>query len=172
MPVLGQVLVLCLASAAFAIPVALLRGVPDLHAGSTGAPAGTCAAPDGLGLVPATDVRWISQAEARALLGDGAAQFVDCRPRDQFHSGHVSGSISVPDETEVSGTAIELLSVAPTVITYCDAAGGCARSQRIAVALRSLGLPDVRVLEGGLPTWLDNGYPAESGSCRLCPTPN
>ena len=29
-------------------------------------------------------------------------------------------------------------------------------------------LPDVRVLEGGMPTWLHRGYPAESGTCHGC----
>jgi rhodanese-related sulfurtransferase len=117
----------------------------------------------------AEEIRWITQAEARGLVGAEGVTFIDCRPLDLFVEGHVSGSLHVPAE---SGTvADELLATlrgAATIITYCDADTGCERSLRMASVLTAAGLPDVRVLEGGMPDWMRNGYPAESGTCTLC----
>ena len=38
-----------------------------------------------------------------------------------------------------------------------------------AMLLAEDGAHDVRVLRGGIPEWLSNDYPAESGPCRVCP---
>jgi len=111
---------------------------------------------------------WIEQTEARALLGDPGVVFVDCRPSDQFQAGHISSALSMPSEQQLNGAAAELLRTARTIIAYCDARGGCESSQRLAARLRELGLADVRILRDGLPAWLESGYPAESGPCRLC----
>jgi rhodanese-related sulfurtransferase len=111
---------------------------------------------------------WIEQGEARALLGDPGVVFVDCRPSDQFQTGHISSALSMPSDQELFGAAADLLRTARTIIAYCDARGGCESSQRLAARLRELGLADVRILREGLPAWLQNGYPAESGPCRLC----
>jgi len=117
----------------------------------------------------AEEVRWITQAEARGLVGATGVTFIDCRPLDLFVEGHVSGSLHVPAESgTLAAEVLDNLRGAATVITYCDADTGCERSLRMASLLTAAGLPDVRVLEGGMPEWMRNGYPAESGTCRLC----
>jgi rhodanese-related sulfurtransferase len=121
----------------------------------------------------AAAVGWISPEEARTLLSAGSVAFVDCRSEPEFLNGHVSGALHVPAESGSPGEALlERLRGAATVVTYCDAGEACERSQRLATMLSQTGLPDVRVMRGGLPAWLSQGYPAESGSCPLCTSTN
>jgi rhodanese-related sulfurtransferase len=113
------------------------------------------------------EVGWISQDQARSLTGAPGVAFVDCRPEREYEAGHVAGSVHV-DGSSPFGSALQLLAGARTVIAYCDADHGCARSVQVASMLRHAGVPDVRVLEGGMPDWLQRGYPAESGVCGQC----
>jgi rhodanese-related sulfurtransferase len=128
---------------------------------------GSCHAPaQGFG---ESEVRWIDQTQARSLVGSVGVAFVDCRPRSQFEGGHVSGAIHLdPRSNGVSSALRSALGGASTVIAYCDAERQCERSLEVAKQLTAAGLPDVRVLEGGLPAWLEHGFPAESGTCQQC----
>jgi rhodanese-related sulfurtransferase len=126
----------------------------------------TCSAPD-----PATPtIRWMPRTEAHALIEDPSVVFVDARERAAFESGHVEGALSLAfDGATVPEPMLAMLRGARLVVTYCDTAGGCATSTRLARALVDAGLTDVRVLEGGMPGWLESGYAAEAGPCRSCP---
>lgn len=122
---------------------------------------------------PVTEVpviRWVSQAEARTWLDEPRVIFVDARSGEEFQAGHVAGAISAP---VVDGTLREdvltFVREARTVVAYCDTHDDCARSSRLAGLLAAAGIGDVRILEGGMPGWLANGYPAEAGTCRHCP---
>ncbi len=151
--------------ACLAVAVGVLRGVPDVAATRTEDPT-SCTAP----VIARPEVRWIEQDEARAMIDDAEVSFVDARPRDAYESGHIAGALSVPMETGViDDRAIALVRGALTVITYCDTGSECAASRRLAGLLAEAGLPDVRVMRGGMPAWLDNDYPAEAGPCRVCP---
>jgi rhodanese-related sulfurtransferase len=127
---------------------------------------GACVAPaDGV----AADLRFISPEEARKLLGQDAVAFVDCRSKDEFEAGHVAGSTHVePGVATIEPAILQIARSAHTVVTYCDADSECERSQRIASLFTQAGAADVRVLEGGLPAWLAEGFPAQSGECREC----
>lgn len=163
MSLLQQVLRLCTVSLAIGLGLWAVRGLPEPAAAS--GDTHVCAAtPSDKNYTTA----WIEQNEAHALLGDPGVVFVDCRPSDQFQSGHISSALSMPSEQDLTGASAALLRSARTIIAYCDARGGCESSQRLAARLRDLGLSDVRILRDGLPAWLQNGYPAESGPCRLC----
>jgi rhodanese-related sulfurtransferase len=145
----------------------VVRGVPRLPEPAGSSDAAACHAP---AEDHGTAVHWISQAQARDLVGNPDVAFVDCRAREQFEAGHVSGSVHLELQSgQVPPPLLDDLGSASTVIAYCDAEGGqCQRSLEMASVLRAAGLPDVRVLEGGLPAWLDRGYPAESGACHAC----
>jgi rhodanese-related sulfurtransferase len=110
-------------------------------------------------------VAWIRCDEARPLATDTSVTFVDARSVQEFQAGHVTEALSAPiDETGVVGReVIDALRGSRMVIAYCDTTSGCARSTRLAGLLAGAGLRDVRVLEGGMPAWLESGYPAEAG---------
>jgi len=162
---IGQALRVLLVGVVLGTGVAVVRGVP---AERPEAPAATsCSAP-----VPEHPaIQWISQEDAHALVNDATVTFVDARSRDAFQGGHVAGSLSVPLDRggAVAQNVVDMLRGARTVIAYCDTSGGCAASSQLASLLAGAGLRDVRVLQGGLPAWLERGYPAEAGTCRLCP---
>ncbi|WP_236516110.1 rhodanese-like domain-containing protein [Sandaracinus amylolyticus] len=145
--------------------IAVVRGVPDVEAMRAEAPA-SCAAP----VEARPEVRWIEQADAHRMVEDAAVTFVDARPREAYESGHVAGALNVPMETgAIDERSTSLVRGSRVVITYCDTSGDCASSKRLAGLLAEAGLPDVRVLRGGMPGWLENGYAAEAGPCRVCP---
>lgn len=165
MPLVHQILTICAVSLSVGLALLGVRGVP--LAPKTEAEQGMCSAPPSLA---AEQTRWISTEEAHRLFTSAAAVFVDCRPRSEFLQGHIASALSLPsDSSEIDASLLAQLSPAQTVIAYCNAAGGCASSVRLAARLTDLGLSDVRILTGGLPGWLELGYPAESGACRLCP---
>jgi rhodanese-related sulfurtransferase len=161
----SQALRLCAVAAGATLAVASWRGVPEIERADL-ATAGACAAPSA-GADGEPGVGWISQDQARSLTGAPGVAFVDCRPEREYEAGHVAGSLHLDGSTPPD-SALQQLAGARTVIAYCDADQGCARSVRVASMLRHAGVRDVRVLEGGMPDWLQRGYPAESGVCGQC----
>lgn len=158
-----QLLRICTAGIAFGVVLLLFRGVPKPVR-----PVGEVQACSATPSLADETSPWIEIAEARQLLSDPLVMFVDCRAREQYQAGHISGALSMPSDKELPESAMSQLHSARTIVAYCDARGGCESSQRLAARLRELGLTDVRILKDGLPGWLQAGYPAESGPCRLC----
>jgi len=66
----------------------LVRGLPAPPA-AVASDAGACQAP----IEGSAAISWISQEQARGLVGKPDVAFVDCRAREQFEAGHVSGSL-------------------------------------------------------------------------------
>ncbi len=177
-----QALMICVASLLGGLTLAWARGWPVAPSRVTAIPAAESAASceasaeasaeagAEAGAEPgAPGIRWISQEEASARVGDPNVAFVDCRTRDLFEKGHIAGALHVPaEEAALTPKALEALHAATTIITYCDADTACERSVRMASVFTRSGLADVRVLQGGIPAWLAHGFPAQSGTCRLC----
>lgn len=116
------------------------------------------------------EIGWIEQADARALIDDVDVVFVDARSTADYETGHVPNAIAMPMDTgAIDEATASLVRGARSVIAYCDTSGECANSRRLAMLLAEDGARDVRVLRGGIPEWLSNDYPAESGPCRVCP---
>ena len=150
---------------ALGVGAGVLRGFPSV-AEAGGEIEGACLPP----LADAPVVSWIAPADAMELVGQPDAVFVDARPEEVFIRGHVAGALHVPMEHgTVADDVVGLLRSARTIVAYDDTAEECARSTRLAGVLVAAGLSGVRVLEGGMPAWLEAGYPAEAGTCRLCP---
>jgi rhodanese-related sulfurtransferase len=146
------------------VALALLSGVP-----TPTPPEGAIAACQAPGDAATDEILFISQENARELAHAPGVAFVDCRSEDEFAAGHVTGSLHAePAVAAAPAPLVHALAGASTVITYCDAAQQCERSLRVASMLRQAGLRDVRVLEGGMPGWLEHGFPAESGTCGQC----
>lgn len=165
MSLLAQLASLCAASLGLGVAWLLVQGEPSTV--PAGGEQAVCAPP-----APAEvlETPWIEQSEAHALYGDPNVVFVDCRPAEEFVLGHIAHALSLPsDRPEIEAEHEAVLRPARTIIAYCDTAGGCASSARLSARLRELGMRDVRILRGGLPGWIERGYPAESGTCPLCP---
>lgn len=144
--------------------VAWARGLPPSPGSQEQGAACTAPVPE------RPEIRWIASDRARTLHDDPATVFVDARPRPQFVEGHISGALSTPiDDGTVDPRILEALQGARTIVAYGNAEADCARSTRLAHLLGNAGLGDVHVLEGGFPGWMERGYPAEAGTCRLCP---
>lgn len=146
------------------LAVGLIRGFPAIA---------EAPADEGACLPPVDDeptVRWIDVDEAVVLHRSPSVAFVDARARDEFVAGHVSGALSAPmDRGVIDEELVQMLRGSETVVTYDDTRDGCADSARLASLLASDGISDVRVMEGGMPEWLQAGHAAEAGTCRLCP---
>ena len=145
--------------AALGLAHGVIRGWPALPVPTETAT--SCGGP----LAAQPQVAWIRCEDARPLANDASVAFVDARSVDEFLAGHVTNAVSAPiEETGVIGPAVvNALRGSRIVVAYCDTTSGCARSTRLAGLLASAGLPDVRVLEGGMPAWIENNYPAEAG---------
>jgi rhodanese-related sulfurtransferase len=165
MSLLAQILSLCTVSMGLGVAWLLVQGEPAIQPAG-GEQAVCTATPPTLEL----GTPWIGQEEAHELFGDPGVLFIDCRPQSEFVTGHIASALSLPSDHPDIGPELEaVLRPARTIIAYCDAVGGCQSSARLAARLRELGMQDVRILSDGLPGWIERGYPAESGTCRLCP---
>ena len=137
----AQLLRLCTVAVLATAVVGFVRGLPTAPEPPPAAGAGQ--AP----MEMPESVRWISQERAKALVGDPLVKFVDCREREQFERGHVSGSMHLALRAgEVPPPLFGQLSRATMVIAYCGGQGECQRSLEVASLLQKKGLPDVRVL--------------------------
>lgn len=169
MAIPAQILKLCAVSVLGGLILLAMHGVPMAGPAPDAGPVAACGA-DALEQ-PAPALTWISVDDARGLLGDDSVAFVDCRSMDAFEQARVSGSLHLPDGGDPTEPGfIDTLRSASTVITYCS--GACGRSAEMATRFAAAGLPDVRVLEGGLPAWLEHGLPAEFGACQHCDSHN
>jgi rhodanese-related sulfurtransferase len=159
--VLRQSLIVLLAGVALGLVHGVVRGFPELPV-----EVALCEGP-----VPEQPtIVWATHEEAMALHRRGAV-FLDARSEEAYEQGHVAGAFHAPIETGVtSDDVLAIARAAQTVVTYCDTNGECAASTRLAGLLGAAGVADVRVLEGGMPAWLERGYPAEAGACpNDCP---
>jgi rhodanese-related sulfurtransferase len=125
------------------------------------APGAACQLPGQLPTIPR-----ISVQEAAPLCAACSAAFVDARSAAEFTSGHVAGALHL-----AAGDSPDLvlwrLTGFRTVIVY-DRDPSCQQADAVAQALIARGVPDVRVLTGAWPAWLEAGAPGASGPCALC----
>ncbi len=95
----------------------------------------------------------------------GAAVIVDARPKDEYESGHIPGSVHLPYE-EVGFDPDRLEKFDPggkPVIVYCGG-GTCELSMNLARVLIEAGKKRVLVFMGGWPEWEAARYPVEHGA--------
>lgn len=142
----------------------VVRGSPEIS--SFHADTASCAPPS----ETHAEIAWIGCDDAATLTDRPDVTFVDARAPEAYESGHVPSAVSLPIQTgALPPGATALLRGSTTVVAYCDANADCEESRRLAEVLASAGVDDVRVLRGGMPAWLEDGHPAESGPCRVCP---
>src|SRR5213595_3823182 len=85
---------------------------------------------------------------------------LDVRTADEYAAGHVAGAVWAPGGQVVQATDEYVAVRAASIVLVCD---GVARSVMTASWLSRMGFPDVAVLAGGLPAWIDAGGAVETG---------
>ena len=108
--------------------------------------------------------RVLSLAEAREYHSSGQAVFVDARSSADFEAERIAGSISLPenDFDEAYLSAAPFLTPRSHIIVYCQGSD-CDESIIVQERLVEMGYSRVDVFLGGMPEWLEGGYPTEKG---------
>jgi rhodanese-related sulfurtransferase len=114
-------------------------------------------------------IRFVAPDEARALLagrGERNAYLLDVRTREEYAAGHIAGALWVPGGQAVQATDETIAVRAAAIVLACD---GFARATLTAAWLTRMGFPDVAVLAGGLPAWVEAGGATETGHPDAAP---
>lgn len=113
-----------------------------------------------------------SAVQVKALLAGGVA-IIDTRVETEYNTEHIPGAINAPYSEKSAKSAVFNpsqdkfdLSKLPAnkndaVIIYCNA-GACWRSYKAAIATIKAGYKKVYWFRGGMPEWIEKGYPTES----------
>ena len=90
---------------------------------------------------------------------DRGVLFVDARDDKEFREGHIAGSKLAPANP---GEILRWATEDDPVVTYCSG-GECDLSMDLANELmgEAWGFSRVFVFDGGLPQWIEAGYPVE-----------
>jgi rhodanese-related sulfurtransferase len=91
---------------------------------------------------------------------------LDVRTADEYVHGHVAGAAWIPGGQAVQATDDHVAVRAARIVLVCD---GFIRSVMTASWLTRMGLPNVGVLAGGLPAWVDAGGEVETGHPTVVP---
>jgi rhodanese-related sulfurtransferase len=110
------------------------------------------------------DLMIISLEEARKLFEIQEATFIDARPKEQYHEGHITGALCLPWQS-VNDYFIEIaeqLNHNKPIICYCDGET-CDLSHELALFLVDMGFTNSRVLVNGWSLWNKAGLPVATG---------
>jgi rhodanese-related sulfurtransferase len=110
---------------------------------------------DGIASITAVELSnlWARRAEENVVV-------LDVRMREEYEAGHLAGAAWAPGGQAVQATDEYIAVRAARVVLVCDGAG---RSVMTASWLKRMGLPQVAVLSGGLPAWIEQGGAIETG---------
>ncbi|GHB07696.1 rhodanese-like domain-containing protein [Streptomyces termitum] len=109
-------------------------------------------------------VQSISPAVLRGLTEEGRApRLLDVRTPAEFRTAHISGAYNVPLHTLREHRAELLSHLDEEVVLVCRSGQ---RAKEAEQALAEAGLPNLRVLEGGMNAWETAGAPVNRGPER------
>ena len=94
--------------------------------------------------------------------GDGP-RLLDVRTPGEFRTAHIPGSYNVPLDTVREHRAELLHHLDEDVVLICRSGGRAAQAEQ---ALAEAGLPNLRILEGGVLAWETAGGPLNRGQAR------
>lgn len=91
--------------------------------------------------------------------------FVDARPVDLFHEGHIEGAVSLPIASfdDLIEHFYEAYPFDTHIVTYCSGRE-CPDSHELAQFLIQIGYTHVQVFIDGYPAWVERGFPVELSS--------
>ncbi|NKQ52365.1 rhodanese-like domain-containing protein [Amycolatopsis sp. K13G38] len=97
------------------------------------------------------------------LRGDGAPRLLDVRTPGEFQTAHIPGAYNVPLDTLREHRAELREHLDEQVLLICRAGDRASQAQE---ALAEAGLPNLRVLDGGMLAWEAADYPVVRGKPR------
>jgi rhodanese-related sulfurtransferase len=103
--------------------------------------------------------------EAKEVFNKKQAVFIDARNKDLFDQGHIKGAKNLPWHS-VDDHFIDIvdgMSNDTLIITYCDGET-CDLSHELALFLKEMGFPNVKVLVNGWMVWQEMNLPVEGDS--------
>lgn len=101
----------------------------------------------------------IDAVELNGILAEGDVRLLDVRNAAEFETAHISGSYHVPLDT-LSEHCADICRADASVVVVCQSG---ARAAQAADKLASSGLDNVRVLDGGISSWMSIGAPVVRG---------
>ncbi|MGW1508076.1 rhodanese-like domain-containing protein [Streptomyces sp. NPDC002394] len=106
----------------------------------------------------------LTPAALHRLVQEGRApRLLDVRTPGEFRTAHIPGSYNVPLATLREHRAELLAHLDEDVVLVCRSGQRATQAEK---ALAEAGLPNLRVLEGGLVAWETAGAPVERGPER------
>jgi rhodanese-related sulfurtransferase len=97
------------------------------------------------------------------LHSDETARLLDVRTPSEFENGHLAGAYNVPLD-QLHEHAHEVRAARGAVVLICQSGQ---RAQKAEALLRSSGMANMHVLDGGIKAWLAAGYPVRRIRARV-----
>lgn len=94
---------------------------------------------------------------------DRGPRVLDVRTPGEFRTAHIPGSYNVPLDTLREHRAELLTHLDENVVLVCRSGARAAQAEQ---ALAEAGLPNLRVLDGGMMAWEASGAPVNRGEAR------
>jgi glyoxylase-like metal-dependent hydrolase (beta-lactamase superfamily II) len=98
--------------------------------------------------------------ELKAHLGGGDLIIVDVRERDAYEASHIPGARHLPRGQLELRVNQAFPDPNVRIVTYCEVGK---ISTLAAATLKQMGFPNVMGLDAGIKSWIERGYPTESG---------
>ena len=98
--------------------------------------------------------------ELKAHLSSGNLVVVDVRERDAYEASHIPGARHLPRGQMELRVNQAFPDPNVRIVTYCEVGK---ISTLAAATLKQMGFPNVMGLDAGIKTWIERGYPTESG---------
>jgi rhodanese-related sulfurtransferase len=97
------------------------------------------------------------------LRSDEAARLLDVRTPSEFDNAHITGAYNVPLD-QLPEHAHEVRAARGAVVLICQSGQ---RAQKAEALLRSSGMANMHVLDGGMKAWLAAGHPVRRIRARM-----
>ncbi|MFB6613205.1 rhodanese-like domain-containing protein [Streptomyces sp. NPDC056367] len=112
----------------------------------------------------ASRIAGLAPTALQQLIKDGRGpRVLDVRTPGEFRTVHIPGSYNVPLDTLREHRAELLTHLDEDVVLVCRSGARAAQAEQ---ALAEAGLPNLRVLDGGMTAWEAAGAPVDRGEAR------
>ena len=105
----------------------------------------------------------VTTAQAKRLLDEKRATFIDARRADQFEKGHIPGSLNIY-AYEFGDNIPKIMNLPKDrlIVIYCDG-GLCELSHDLSDELITFGFKRIVIYQGGWEEWNETDHPKATG---------